>query len=280
MGAAMLRAARGVLFAMVPLELVLLVLVVSGVALPHGVTVAGEAVVLAALVLEGTVAFRLYRGARRDGAGRAAAARYAYRTIVPEQVRRIMAFDKDGLVSLVMFAARRRHGVPAGAVGVSYAKGQTAIQLAFLTAMVIELVGVELLLRAVDAPEALRLVVLVVDLYSILIVLAVIAACVTRPHVVTDGEVRVRYGAFFDLRIPREKIVSVRTVRNYNEAGLVRVSEGRLAVAVASQTNVLVELAEPIVAVRPLGKRVEVRSVRFYADDPDLVGTRAVPSPA
>ncbi|WP_034519800.1 hypothetical protein [Actinomadura rifamycini] len=276
----MLRAARGVLFAMVPLELVLLVLVVSGVALPHGVTVAGEAVVLAALVLEGTVAFRLYRGARRDGAGRAAAARYAYRTIVPEQVRRIMAFDKDGLVSLVMFAARRRHGVPAGAVGVSYAKGQTAIQLAFLTAMVIELVGVELLLRAVDAPEALRLVVLVVDLYSILIVLAVIAACVTRPHVVTDGEVRVRYGAFFDLRIPREKIVSVRTVRNYNEAGLVRVSEGRLAVAVASQTNVLVELAEPIVAVRPLGKRVEVRSVRFYADDPDLVGTRAVPSPA
>ncbi|WP_125611716.1 hypothetical protein [Actinomadura sp. WAC 06369] len=276
----MLRAARGVLFAMVPLELVLLVLVVSGVALPHGVTVAGEAVVLAALVLEGTVAFRLYRGARRDGAGRAAAARHAYRTIVPEQVRRIMAFDKDGLVSLVMFAARRRHGVPAGAVGVSYAKGQTAIQLAFLTAMVIELVGVELLLRAVDAPEALRLVVLVVDLYSILIVLAVIAACVTRPHVVTDGEVRVRYGAFFDLRIPREKIVSVRTVRNYNEAGLVRVSEGRLAVAVASQTNVLVELAEPIVAVRPLGKRVEVRSVRFYADDPDLVGTRAVPSPA
>lgn len=276
----MLRVARGVLFAMVPLELVLLALVVSGTALPRGVVAAGEAFVVAALVLEGTVAFRLYRGARRDGAGRAAAARRTYRTIVPEQVRRIMAFDKDGLVSLVMLAARRRHGVPAGGVGVSYSKGQTAIMLAFLAAMVIELVGVDLLLRAVDAPESLRLIVLVVDLYSIVIVLAVIAACITRPHVVTDQEVRVRYGAFFDLRIPREKIASVRTVRNYNEDGLVRVSEGRLAVAVASQTNVLVELTEPIVAVRPLGKRVEVRSVRFYADDPDLVGARAVPSPA
>ncbi|MFD0904874.1 hypothetical protein [Actinomadura sediminis] len=276
----MLRVARGVLFAMVPLELVLLVLLGSGVALPHGVLVAGEVCVLAALVLEGTVAFRLYRGARRDGAGRAAAVRHAYRTIVPVQVRRIMAFDKDGLVSLWMFVARRRHGVPAGGVGVPYSKGQTAIQLAFLLAMVIELAGVELLLRAVGAPEALRMAVLFVDLYSILIVVAVIAACVTRPHVVTDEEVRVRYGAFFDLRIPREKIASVRTVRNYNESGLVRVSEGRLAVAVASQTNVLVELTEPIVAVRPLGKRVEVRSVRFYADDPDLVGARAVPSPA
>ncbi|MBE1531602.1 YdbT family protein [Actinomadura algeriensis] len=276
----MLRAARGVLFAIVPLEFVLLAFVVSGASPPRSVVVAGEACVLAALVLEGTVACRLYRGARRDGAGRAAAVRSAYQAIVPEQVRRIMRFDMGGLVALGMFATRRRHGMPPGAVGVSYSKGQTTTMLAFLSAMVIELVGLELLLRAVGAPEGVRLVFLVVDLYSIVIVLAVIAACITRPHVVTDGEVRVRYGVFFDLRIPREKIVSVRTVRNFNESGLVRAAEGRLAVAVASQTNVVVELSEPVTAVRPLGKRVEVRSVRFYADDPDLVGTRAAPSPA
>ncbi|GGV10668.1 hypothetical protein GCM10010182_33460 [Actinomadura cremea] len=265
------------LFGLFPFEVVLLVLLGSGAGVPRMVVVAGEAVVIAALVLEGTVAFRLYREARRD-AGRAAAVRLTYRTIVPVQVRRVMAFDKHGLVSLAMFAARRRHGVPAGAVGVPYAKAQTGLQLAFLSAMVIELVAVELLLRAVGAPEGVRLVVLVIDLYSVLIVLAVIAACVTRPHVVTDEEVRVRYGAFFDLRIPREKIASVRTVRNYDESGLVRVDGGRLAVAVASQTNVLVELTEPIVAVRPLGKRVEVRAVRFYADDPGLVEGRAVPA--
>ncbi|OLT25459.1 hypothetical protein BJF79_12650 [Actinomadura sp. CNU-125] len=260
---------------MVPFEAVLLVLLVSGASPPRPVLVAGEALVLAALVLEGTVAFRLYRAARRD-AGRAEAARTAYRTIVPVQVRRVMAFDKDGLVSLCMLVARRRHGVPAGAVGVGYSKGQTGIQLAFLSAMVIELVGAELLLRALGAPDAVRLAVLVVDGYSVLIVLAVVAACVTRPHVVSDEEVRVRYGAFFDLRIPRDKIAAVRTVRNYDESGLVRVDDGRLAVAVASQTNVLIELTEPITAVRPLGKREEVRSVRFYADDPELVGMRVV----
>ncbi|QFG23847.1 hypothetical protein [Actinomadura sp. WMMB 499] len=269
----MVRVARAVLFGLFPFEIVLLVLLVSGVAVPRPVVVAGEAVVLAALALEGTVAFRLYRAARRD-AGRAEAVRRAYRTIVPVQVRRVMAFDKDGMVSLAMLVARRRHGVPEGAVGVPYAGAQTATMLAFLAAMVVELVVVEVLLGALGVPAGIRLAVLMIDLYSVVIVLAVIAACVTRPHVVTDEEVRVRYGAFFDLRIPREKIASVRTVRRYDESGPVRVDGERLAVAVGAQTNVLVELTEPVVAVRPLGKRARVRSVRFYADDPSLVASR------
>jgi hypothetical protein len=129
-------------------------------------------------------------------------------------------------------------------------------------------VGVEIVLRAIGTPEGLRTVVLVADAYTILIVLAVVAACVTRPHVVSADEVRIRYGAFFDLRVPRERIAGVRRVRNFDESGMVRVDGDRLAVAVASQTNLVVELTEPITAVRPLGRRVEVRTVRFFADDP------------
>lgn len=263
----MLRAARAALYAMVPAEIVLVVLAASGVSLPRPLLVAGESVVAAVLLFEFVVACGLVIGARRDGAGWRAAFRSVER-LVPERVRRIMAFDLKGLVSLAMLVARRRHGVPAGALGVPYAGGQLSLQMAFLSAMVVEAAVAELLLRGIDAPEGLRAVILVVDLYSILVVVAIIAACVTRPHVLSDDELRVRYGAFFDLRVPRDRISSMRIARNYNESGMVRVEDARLSVAVASQTNVVVELKEPVTVVRPLGRRAEVTTICFFADDP------------
>ena len=153
---------------------------------------------------------------------------------------------------------RRRHGVPAGTTAVSYSRAQTATMAMFLFAMVVELVGVDLLLRAIGWPEAVRVSFLVIDGYSILVVLAIIAACVLR----------LRYGAFFDLRVSRELIAEVRPVQNFNESSMVKVEDDRLAVVVASQTNLVVDLTEPIIAVRPLGRRVEVRTIRFFADDP------------
>jgi len=187
--------------------------------------------------------------------------------------RRLMEFDAKGMVSLVLWALRRRDGVPPGATAAPYSGAETPAMLMWLIAMVVELIGLEVLLRALDVPTVLRTVVLVIDAYSVLIVLAVIAACVTRPHVVTPEELRIRYGAFFDLRVPRTLITDVRRVRNFDESGWIRVDGDVLAVAVGSQTNVVVELSEPVVAVRPLGARVRVRTVRFYADDPRAVCT-------
>jgi hypothetical protein len=104
------------------------------------------------------------------------------------------------------------------------------------------------------------------------------AACVTRPHVITGDELRLRYGAFFDLRIPRERIVSVRLTRNRDEEGMIRVKDGTLAVVVGSQTNVIVELDEPITVVRPMGGRAEASTIRFFADTPDPVPAALRPS--
>ncbi|MFE9102926.1 hypothetical protein [Actinomadura geliboluensis] len=263
----MLRVARAALFVAAPAELVVLVLAASGAPVPGPVVTVVKVIVALMLLLQLVAAGHLVAEARRGGADWPAAFRGVGR-LVPERLRRIVAFDAKGMASLVLLVARRRHGVPQGTVGVPYSGAQLGLQAGFLFAMVVEVVGVELLLRAIDAPEGLRVAFLVIDLYSILIVLAVIAACVTRPHVLSDEELRVRYGAFFDLRIPRAQISSLRIVRNYNESGMVRVLDDRLAVAVASQTNVVVELREPIQIVRPLGRRADVRMVRFFADDP------------
>ncbi|MEV0349598.1 hypothetical protein AB0H88_27820 [Nonomuraea sp. NPDC050680] len=264
----MVRIARAVLFAMVPMELLLAVLLVSGVSLPRPLVAAAEAAVVAAFVLEATTLCRLFGAERRGGADRRTALRAAYGRLVPDQVRRIMGFDVKGMVSLALWVARRRHGVPYGATALSYSRAQTTTMMIFLFAMVVELIVAEILLRAFGAPVGLRTVVLVADAYTVLIVLAAIAACVTRPHVVSADEVRIRYGAFFDLRVPRERIVQVRHVRNFNENGTIKVEGDRLVVAVASQTNLILELTEPISAVRPLGRRAEARVIRFFADDP------------
>ncbi|WP_021600177.1 hypothetical protein [Actinomadura welshii] len=267
----MLSLARAAVVAMVPAELVVVVLLVSGVTLPRPLVAAGEVAFSAALVLQLVVAGRLVIAARRAGAGWPVALRSVGR-LVPDRVRRVMAFDLRGMVSLVLLVTRRKHGVPPGAVAVPYAGGQLSLQMAFLFAMVLEAVVVELLMRSLDAPEGLRAVVLVVDLYSILIVVAIIAACVTRPHVLSDDELRIRCGAFLDLRVPRAQISALRVARNYDETGMVRVRDGRLSVAVAGQTNVVVELREPIQVVRPLGGRAEVGTIRFFADEPAAVG--------
>ncbi|WP_148083744.1 hypothetical protein [Micromonospora sp. Llam0] len=133
---------------------------------------------------------------------------------------------------------------------------------------IVELVVVEILLRAVGAPAPLRYAILIVDAYGVLIALAVIAATVTRPHVIGPDEVRVRSAAFLDVRVPRRLVTGVRMVRNYNEQGTIRVDGDVLIVSAIAQTNLVVELAEPLRVVRPLGRLAHVRTIRFFADDP------------
>lgn len=186
-------------------------------------------------------------------------------------VRLLVGLDWTGGVSLGLWALRKRHGVPSGAVEVSYSRTQRATQMLVLFVVVVDAVMTELLVRGFGAPPGARTVILALDVYSVLFVLGVIAGCATRPHVVSGDEVRIRYGAFFDLRIPREQIASARPLRNLGESGMVRVVGEEVAVSVSSQTNVALELTGPITVVRPFGGRADVRTVRFYADDPEAV---------
>lgn len=261
----MLRLARAALLAAAPVEALLLVLVASGVPLPPPVL---AVVVLAVLPLEVVTVLRLYRAARRAGLPRRAAVRAAYEHLVPVQVRRIMGFEARGMASLPLWLTRRRHGVPPGAVAVPYFAAQAPALLVFLGAMVVELFVVEVVLRSLGTPVAVRTVLVVLDAYAILAALAVIASCVTRPHVVSATEVRIRSGAFFDLRIPRSRIATVRRIHGHTEQGTIRVTGDVLTVAVSSQANLLLELTTPVPAVRPLGATCEIRTVRCFADNP------------
>lgn len=260
------RAARLTAAAVIPAELVLVCCLVAGVRLPAWAVAASELLVLAVLLLEAWVLRALYAAARARGAAPRAAWWEAVHTVVPVQVRRLLRHELRATASLGWWALRRKHGVRSGDVAAGYTGPQTAMMYGMVFVSVVETVALAFLIPW----PAVHRVVLVLDVYGIVIVLALHAACVTRPHVVgRDGSLRIRYGALFDLVVPPDAVASVRVDRRYPEGRLVSVSEdGVLDLIVGSQTTVTLELARPLPFTRPLGARGAARTLRFHADDP------------
>ncbi|MEU9176766.1 hypothetical protein AB0C90_07940 [Streptomyces sp. NPDC048550] len=261
------RAGRWAAGAVLPGELVLLVCWVAGVRLPGWALAVAEALVLCVLLLEATVLGRLYADRRGRGADRGRAWREAVRAVVPAPVRKLLLHELRAMASLTRWVLRRPpHGVAAGELAARYTGPQTAMMYGFLFVSVVETVALAFLIPW----PAVHRVVLVLDVYGVLLVLAMHAACVNRPHVVRrDGSLRIRYGALFDLTVPPDAVASVRVDRRYPEGRLVSLAEdGVLDLIVGSQTTVTLELTRPLPFVRPLGSRAEARAIRFHADDP------------
>ncbi|MFI7353684.1 hypothetical protein ACIBTP_07020 [Streptomyces avidinii] len=275
-----IRAARIAVTAVVPAELALVVCLAAGVRLPGWALAATEVLLVGVLLLEARVLHGLYAAERARGAGRRAAGRTAVRAVVPVQVRRLVLHELRATASLGRWALRGRHGVRPGDLTAAYTGPQTAMMYGLLFVSVVETVALAVLIPW----PAVHRVVLVLDVYGIVLVLALHAACVTRPHVVRpDGSLRIRYGALFDLAVPADAVASVRVDRRYPEGRLVALSEdGVLDLVVGSQTSVTVELNRPLPFTRPLGATGEARTVRFHADDPRalVAALRRQPTPS
>ncbi|CAL9435587.1 hypothetical protein SUDANB108_02138 [Streptomyces sp. enrichment culture] len=167
------------------------------------------------------------------------------------------------LVSLALWAARRTHGTRGG-TAYGYARGQGAMMAGFAFVCVVETVALSALLR--DFP-AVHAVFLFLDVYGVVVVVGLHASSVVRPHVLDPdrGTLRIRRYAHVDLCVPLDRIASVRReLRMTHER-----ADGELNVEVGSQTTVTLELSEPVTHVSFLGRRREVRVVRFHADDAD-----------
>ncbi|KMO99826.1 hypothetical protein [Streptomyces roseus] len=186
---------------------------------------------------------------------------------VPLPVRRLLTHELRSAASLGRWALRRPpHGVAGGEFAAAYTGPQTAMMYGLVFVSLVETVALSVLIPW----PAVHRVVLVLDVYGVLLVLALHAACVTRPHVVRrDGCLRIRYGALFDLVVPPEAVASARVDRRFPQGRLVELSEdGVLDLIVGGQTTVTLELNRPLPFTRPLGSRGEARTIRFHADDP------------
>ncbi|UKY49914.1 hypothetical protein [Streptomyces inhibens] len=180
-------------------------------------------------------------------------------------LRRLAAYEGRWLVSLGWWVARRRIGVAPGERAMGYAGAQAAIVYGLTFVCAVETAGLHVLLAGLAVA---REVMLVVDVYTVLMMLGFQAAAVTRPHVLGAGMLRLRNGARMEVGIPLERIASVRyDLRFTREPEKKGAGDGVLEMAVGGQTSVTVELTEPVAAVRLTGRQETVRTVRFHADD-------------
>lgn len=192
------------------------------------------------------------------------------RAWLPRWLRRLVRHEVAWVASLARWVTRRGpHGVGAGDTAVGYARGQSAASYGFLFVSIVETVALAYL---VPWPLVHRIT-LVIDVWGVLFVLGLHASCVVRPHVVgADGSLRLRYGALVDVRVPADHIHSARLHLRSPTGHLIQVDQvddaGSADLIVGGQTTLTVELSEPVHFLRPLGRPVTARTLRFYADDP------------
>ncbi|MFF1510772.1 hypothetical protein [Streptomyces sp. NPDC058326] len=236
-----------------PAEVVLAVLLVGGVRIPGAVWAVAELLLVLLLFAEGLSYLRL----RRRGLSR----RAAVAELVPEPVLRIMGHELRIMVSLARWVARRPQGVDGADAVFPHARDQAALMYGFAFVCLVETAGMSYLLGGWPLVHA---VVLVLDVYTVLFVLGLHAASVTRPHTLTGDVLRLRQAAHVDIRVPLEHVAAVRHELRFTHEK----AEGELNLAVGSQTSVTIELAEPVNAPRFLGAPRPVRLIRVHADDP------------
>ncbi|MEU7022902.1 hypothetical protein ABZ990_19900 [Streptomyces sp. NPDC046203] len=249
-----MRARRYAAYALFPGELALLVCLVAGVRIPVTVLVAAEAAVG---LVAGAHLVSFLRLWRRGGS-----ARDAVREVVPEPVLRLAGHELRLFASLGRWVARRPHGIrDEGAAAFPYARDQAALMYGFAFVCGVETVGMAYLLAGLPVVHA---VFLVLDGYTVLFVLGLHAASATRPHVLTADALRVRQAAHVDVRIPLDRIATVRRESLFSHEK----AAGELNLAIGARTSLTLELAEPVAAPRLLGAARPVRVVRLHADDP------------
>lgn len=190
---------------------------------------------------------------RRPTPPRAAAARWPGLRFVAHELR-LMA-------SLVRWVARRRHGVDGADAFFPHGRDQAIMMYGLTFACVVETVALSYLLA--DWP-VIHTVLLVVDVYTVLFVLGLHAASVTRPHVLADGALRIRQAAHVDVHVPLDRIESVRRETRFTHEK----KDGELNLPIGSQTSITLTLLEAVNAPKFLGAPCPVKVVRLHADDP------------
>ncbi|WP_405989508.1 hypothetical protein [Streptomyces sp. NBC_00986] len=251
-------------------QLALVACLFSGVPVPDAVLLGGKVLLLALLAAEAYVWLRL----RRLGLSR----RQALARLAPERLARYVAHEARILASLVRWIARRPHGVGEADGVFPHARDQAAMMYGLTFVCVAETVALSFLLARWPVVHA---VLLVVDVYTVLFVLGMHAAAVTRPHVLAGGVLRVRQAAHVDIRIPLARIASVRRESLFTHTK----KDGELNLPIGSQTSLTLELTEPVNAPKLLGAPRPARVIRLHADDPKslydaVTRARATPAPA
>jgi hypothetical protein len=186
---------------------------------------------------------------------------------VSHVARRVVQLQAGGCAAIYRYVLRRPT-VPPGARSFSYHRSVLALLVGILAVSVVELVVVDLVARRW---ETVRLVLLVLGLWSLVFMTGLLLGMVTRPHAVGPDGIRVRWGTDVDLELPWDVVASVALHRSavHEKQPLVVVDQqGRLTLQLlmSNETNVEIRLLEPVPVRLPSGTE-SVTRVLLHADE-------------
>jgi hypothetical protein len=149
---------------------------------------------------------------------------------------------------------RRRRAIGSGDLAIGYARERLPLLVVLAGLLALEAAVVGLLVP--------WWWVHVFDVIAFLQVLGIAATLVTHPHFLTADHLVLRDGRRVVLTIPRDRIVRARLDRKYHEGKTVQRDGDELRIVVGNQTDVLLQLSEPVDGIR---------RVRFRADEPTVL---------
>lgn len=178
------------------------------------------------------------------------------------------------LYASIWRAVTRRPDVPPGDRGFGFHRPTMPLLLIFIAMTAVELFVLDLVLRRWLVA---RIVVDVLDTWSLIWMLGVLCALTMRPHLVGADGIHVRDGLGLDVQLPWDDVRAVKPIvrRTGTKSPRVGVVDGVREFALRSrgETNVRIDLAEPTtVTITSLGAGEQaetVERVRLWADDPE-----------
>lgn len=261
-------ALRWVPFAVVGVELVLLVTGIVDFAQAAVVIVVLEVAVAAILVGEAVTLYQTYDRARLRGEPRGAAAAAALDAALPPIVAHLVKQELR-MVGALAGVFSRSPCLPEGARAISTGASLRTLMKVIVAVSILELVVVGVLVEAFVSSAAIRWTVVVLSLYGLVWVVAFTSSLRRNVHVLTGEDLRLRFAMLADLRVPTRVVATARRDRQGGHKHLVDAGDGTLSLSVMGMTNLLVELSEPTEI--DLGRRGvhTVTKVLLQADDPD-----------
>jgi hypothetical protein len=128
--------------------------------------------------------------------------------------------------------------------------------------------------------DSVRIALLLIAVWGLVWMIGLLASLTVYPHLLTDANMRIRYGAGIDIAIPWEDVASI-TVDRRDLPSSIRALQPLetpvgtdLRIGVSGQVNVRAQLREPTTVPTPKGDQ-EVGAVSFFADDPRSLVARA-----
>ncbi len=264
---------RRVLFALVPLELALVILIAAGVTIPNSVRVVILTLLTATLVAEASAWTLSFVRRRRSGLSVVAAAMDATRHVIGERLWGFIRAEFSLVPSLGRLVLRRPSIRP-GSVAVTYHRESAAMMWAMTGVILLEIVAFHVLIPW----PTIRVIALVLSVYSLIWVVGFIAGFAVYPHLLDTQTLRVRHGPTVEVAVPLAQVeridhrardlTGVRSIR-YDDSP--QALEGpALHIAQGGRTNLDLTLTEAV-GGWPAAQGRKVGRLHFWADDPQTL---------